>query len=136
MQAMLSPHFTKAEFCKTDTGLENEPCPSEISNLIDLCFEVLEPVKVLLSDHSEKETKLKITSGYRSYEVNKAVGGAKNSQHCNGQAADIVPLGMRLTVAYELIRKSDLPYDQLILEPGWIHISHSKIKNRRQAWVK
>lgn len=136
MKAMLSQHFTKEEFCETTTGLENEPCPSEISNMIDLCFEVLEPAREILSNHAGKEIKIKINSGYRSDEVNEAVGGAKNSQHTKGQAADIVPLGMQLTVAYELIRKSDLPYDQLILENGWIHISHSKIRNRRVAWVE
>jgi uncharacterized protein YcbK (DUF882 family) len=130
----LTEHFTKEEMIKTNSKLYNEPCQAEFSNLYDLCFNVLEPVRKLLSDYSKKVVSIKITSGYRSFEINEWVNGAKNSQHLNGKAADFIPSSVKITIAYELIRKSNIQYDQLILEPAWIHISYSE-KPRRQAWV-
>jgi zinc D-Ala-D-Ala carboxypeptidase len=131
MSPMLSKHFTKTELTRTDTGILNEPCPAEIARLIDLCFEVLEPVRELL------KTKIKITSGYRSVQVNRAVGGKATSQHLNGSAADFIPLNCRLEDAYLLIRDSNIPYDQLILEPGWLHISYDKKpRHQHQSFIK
>lgn len=130
----ITEHFTKEEMIKTDSKLYNEPCQSEFRNLYDLCFNVLEPVRKLLSDYSKKVVVIDISSGYRSFEVNEWAGGKAKSQHLSGKAADFIPSGIKMTIAYELIRKSNIQYDQLILEPGWIHISYSD-KPRRQAWV-
>lgn len=130
----ITEHFTKEEMIKTDSKLYNEPCQSELSNLCDLCFNVLEPVRKLLSDYLKRVVMIQVTSGYRSYEVNVWAKGKAKSQHLSGKAADFVPSGVKMTIAYELIRKSDIAYDQLILEPNWIHISYSD-KPRRQAWV-
>lgn len=130
----ITEHFTTEEMTKTDTGLENKPNPTSFSNLYDLCFEVLEPVRKLLSDYSKKIIRININSGYRSDEVNKEVKGKKNSQHLAGQAADIVPVGIYLTEAYHLIQKSNIAYDQMILYNGFIHISHSK-NPRKQSFV-
>ena len=130
----ITEHFTKEEMVKTNSKLYNEPCQAEFSNLYDLCFNVMEPVRKLLSDYAKRVVMIQITSGYRSYEVNKWVGGKEKSQHLNGKAADFVPSGVKMTIAYELIRKSNIPYDQLILYNDKIHISYSD-KPRRQAWV-
>lgn len=78
---------------------------------------ILEPLRFLL------KTPLKINSGYRCPALNKAVGGSKNSQHLKGEAADFIPLGLDLRQSFEIIKSSPLHYGQLILEPGWIHIS-------------
>lgn len=128
-KVMCSDNFTKKEMTVTNTDLYNEPCQAEFMNLLDLCQEILEPIRLLLA------SKLKILSGYRSFEVNKEVGGVKTSQHLNGHAADFIPIGMNLSRAYELIKSSNIKYDQLILEPGWIHVSYST-KPRLQAFVK
>ncbi len=130
----ITEHFTTKEMTKTSTNYDNQPNPAEFSNLYDLCFEILEPIRKLLCDYAKVIVKLDITSGYRSEEVNEAVNGAKNSQHMTGNAADFIPKGIYLTEAYHLIQKSNIPYDQMILENGWIHISHSK-KPRRQSFV-
>jgi len=131
----ITEHFNTEELTRTDTGLENKPDPTSFSNLYDLCFEVLEPVRKLLSDYSKKIIRIKINSGYRSEEVNKAVKGKRNSQHLAGQAADFVPVGIMLTSAFKLIKESNIPFDQMILYNGFIHISHSK-NPRRQPIVK
>ena len=130
----ITEHFTKEEMIKTNSKLYNEPCQAEFNNLCDLCFNVLEPVRKLLSDYSKRVVKIQITSGYRSYEVNIWAKGKEKSQHLNGKAADFVPSGVKMTIAYELIRKSNIHYDQLILYNDKIHISYSD-KPRRQAWV-
>jgi len=130
----ITEHFSKEEMIKTNSKLYNEPCQAEFSNLYDLCFNVLEPVRKLLSDYAKRVVMINISSGYRSYEVNVWAKGKAKSQHLNGKAADFNPSNMKKTIAYELIRKSDIPYDQLILYNDKIHISHSD-NPRRQSWV-
>ncbi|MCQ2295558.1 MAG: D-Ala-D-Ala carboxypeptidase family metallohydrolase [Bacteroidales bacterium] len=87
---------------------------------------------------------LVVTSGYRCTKLNTLVGGAGNSQHLTGCAADIVTLGSNRVQnyqLYQLIKHSNLPYDQLIAEKckhsgcNWVHISLSpQGKPRHQAW--
>lgn len=118
----LSQHFTLEELTVTHQKLPNDPGPGEVYALTKLANNVLEPIRDLLG------CPLKINSGYRSREVNKAVGGASNSQHMKGEAADIVPLckdAITLELCFEAIRQSKIPYDQLVLEFGWIHVSTS-----------
>ena len=65
---------------------------------------------------------LHINSGYRCPALNKALKGAKNSQHTKGQAADIAsdnPHGLA-----ELVLQKKLPFDQMILYSTFVHISH------------
>lgn len=65
-----------------------------------------------------------ITSGLRPDWLNNAIGGAKNSQHLKGQAADFVVPGLTPFEVCNQILESRIPYDQLIYEFGeWIHIS-------------
>lgn len=124
-----SEHFTVAEMTVTEKNLENKPGHVEDMNLIELCHDILEAVRELL------KCPISINSGFRSPAVNRAVGGKPTSQHLDGNAADIVPLGMRVQDAYLLIRDSNIPYDQLILYPEFIHISRAK-KPRRKAWIE
>ena len=81
---------------------------------------------------------MRINSWYRSPELNNKVGGAIKSAHLKCLAVDFVPIRMNINEAYELISKSDIQFDQLILERNsagsvWIHISWSN-KNRRQIF--
>lgn len=84
---------------------------------------------------------LYITSGYRSPELNKKIGGAKNSQHLKGQAADILLIkGSKLCneLLFEFLK--DVEHDQLIAErmrdgkPAWIHVSYNSEGNRNQTF--
>lgn len=130
----LSQHFSLEELSHSDValrrGLDNSPNAGEVANLVLLCETLLEPVRWMLG------TPLHINSGYRSPSVNQAVGGSKASAHMDGRAADFVPEGMNLELAFDQIRLSGLPYDQVILECGaWIHlaIARSGENPRRQA---
>jgi uncharacterized protein YcbK (DUF882 family) len=76
-------HFTIKELTKTNTGLDNTPSKEITDNLTYLVDNLLDKVR------EEYGNPITVNSGYRSPEVNKAVGGAKTSQHLTGCAADI-----------------------------------------------
>ena len=130
----LSKNFNLSEFTKSDTAqrlkLNNTPNPSQAENLRRLCIHVLQPLR----EHFNKP--VKITSGFRSPAVNRAVGGATNSQHSKGEAADFVIDGVPNTRAIDYIR-NNLNFDQLILyKNGWIHVSYCQGNNRKQFFQK
>jgi hypothetical protein len=82
---------------------------------------------------------VKITSGFRSPELCKAIGSSENSQHAKAEAADFEVLGVDNAEVADWIHKY-LETDQLILEfytpgepnSGWIHASWIPYQPRRQ----
>lgn len=126
-------NFTISELCKSDTaekaGINNTPDINSLDNLLELIFYVLQPLREKLGKP------MIITSGFRSSKVNQLVGGASNSQHLYGQAADFVVNGMSPAQVVELVKKSGIEYDQLINEYNqWTHISFNKGHNRKQCF--
>ena len=122
----LTPHFSLAEMIASDTaamnGIDNTPSDEEIASLTDTC-ELLELVRALCD-----ESAVMVSSGFRCADLNAAVGGATNSAHLYGCAADItVPsFGTPLDVC-----RAVEPYvtewgiDQLIYEQTWVHIGRA-----------
>ena len=127
----LSPHFTLAELTRTDTGLPNVPNAEERANLARLAAELLEPLRAMAG------CPLRINSGYRSAAVNAKVGGVPASAHRDGRAADLRPVEGTCGELFERARRSGLPFDQLILEPTWLHIAIARDgqEPRRQVLV-
>ena len=118
----LTPHFTLWELSQSEyatrRGINNDATVLAKQNLLRLCIHVLEPVRELLG------VPLHINSGYRNELVNSAIGGSKKSAHVEGRAADFVPVGMDLQVAFDRIRDSSIMFDQVILEcDAWLHIA-------------
>lgn len=117
----LSPHFMLSELVNSNTarakGLSNNPTPEVIENLELLCKEALEPIRELVGP-------LKINSGYRSEEVNRAVGGSKGSAHCAGHAADLNPVKVSWKGLMDAVVESGLELDQIIYEHTWVHVGH------------
>ena len=128
METNITMHFTIEELyaSKTakDKGINNMPSVREMVNLVYLAAYVLEPLRKAMGEP------IKIGSGFRCQQLNKAVGGVSNSQHLTGQAADLcidgdIPKGRKW---FEYIRKN-LPFDQLIWEKNpktgscWVHVS-------------
>lgn len=120
----LSEHFTLDELTLSQEaarrGISNIPSRDAITNLTDLA-NLLEDVRALLG------CPILISSGYRSSELNKAIGGATTSRHVFGLAADFTAprYGSPLAVA-KAIAASDLPFDQVIHEFGrWVHLGLS-----------
>ena len=108
----LSKHFTLSEMEKSQTavrkGISNKAGSGEIKNLTDLCYEVLEPVRIKF------DKPVIITSGYRSPELCEAIGSKATSQHAKGQAVDFEIAGVsNLQVALWIQNNCD--FDQLIL---------------------
>jgi zinc D-Ala-D-Ala carboxypeptidase len=133
----LSQHFTLEEMTKSQTasrrGIDNTPPPEVVENLKQLCENVLEYIRVRFGKP------VNVNSGYRGPKLNKAIGGAKNSQHMTGQAADIEIAGVDNKVLFNWI-KDNVEFDQLILEyykegvpdSGWVHVSWNPSGNRKQ----
>ena len=118
----LSPNFTLAEFTRSDTairyGIDNSPDSLAVANLRRLCVLILEPLREALG------RPIRITSGYRSPRVNQIIGGAKNSAHVFGLAADIEIEGMSPLQVCQEIKILGLPFDQAIHEFGeWTHVA-------------
>ena len=133
----LSEHFTLQEFIAStkaeQLAIDNTPSVSDIECMQALCENVLEPLRA----HFGKP--IKIMSGFRCPELNRAVGGAPKSQHLFGQAADIEIKGVDNADVWLYIDEN-LPHDQLIAEylttksgsDGWIHVSYAP-ENREEA---
>ena len=136
----LSPNFRLAEFTRSETAtkhqLYNVPRDEcDLANLKALAQKVLEPARTVLG------RPLVITSGYRCGTLNRLIGGAGQSQHLYGEAADISLHGMPMVdAALSLAAQDDLPFDQLIYEirthnsrppTEWIHISHKRLGGNR-----
>lgn len=134
----LSASFTLEELTKSPTAnrlqLDNTPPAVAIENLTLLCRHVLQPVRNYFN------LPVIINSGYRSANLNHAMGGASTSQHLFGQAADIEIPGISNDLLWTYIHEN-LEYDQLIAEylipdnpkAGWVHVSWNAKGNRKEA---
>lgn len=126
----LSDNFTLEEVAKSDTAIAknifNIPEIKIIRNASLLIRNVLQPLR----DHIQKP--INVESFYRSVELNREIKGSKTSQHVYGQAVDIKISGIDYKDVVEYIR-NNLEFDQLILEPTWIHVSFSRYKNRKEV---
>lgn len=126
----ISRHFSLEQLTRSETaesrGIDNTPPPEVLDNLRRLAAG-LEQVQAALGHP------LEISSAYRCAELNAAVGGALNSQHCQGLAADIccASYGTPADVALG-IAESAIAFDQVILEFGrWVHVSFSEFPRGR-----
>jgi hypothetical protein len=115
----LSEHFTLEELTVTShREFDNTPKAAELANLMRVAA-LLEQVKIVLGGKP-----IMINSGFRSKQVNDAVGSKDTSQHRLGCAADIRVPGMTPNEVVQALIKSDIGYDQLIREfDSWTHIS-------------
>ena len=115
----------------TRLGIDNTPTDQVLINLQTLIYEVITPIINQFGD-------IKITSGYRSPELCKAIGSSVTSQHCLGQAVDCEVLGVPNKDLADWV-VNHLEFDQCILEfwkpeeanSGWVHISYNKTNNRK-----
>ena len=146
-QARLSEHFTLAEMCKTSAKTPDGNIPSHvhIENLRRLCSWL-----EMLRDewnrrYGEGDDPIIINSGYRSEAVNKAIGGAKGSNHLTGCAVDIRVAGMEQALRYAVILldiadEGREVFDELLLERSprgtyWLHfaVRPPSQENRRKV---
>ena len=144
-QMYLSEHFSLGELTKTKTGIKNVPNEVQENNLKRLC-KWLERLRKKWNDlYGEGDDPIIINSGFRSPEVNKAVGGATLSNHLTGCAVDIRCIGIEQALRYAaiLLDISDLnheDFDELIIERKgysyWIHFAVRPFGNRKRTNFK
>jgi hypothetical protein len=128
----LSKNFALNEFTKSATatklGIDNTPKGEHLENLQYVVEKICQPAREFF------DKPVTVNSGYRSPELNKAVGGASSSQHCNGEAVDIEIMGVPNKVLADWITEN-CEFDQVILEfynpeeginSGWVHASLKK----------
>lgn len=127
LQELIDSNTAKAK------GIDNSPTNEHLRNLIEIANNIFQPLR----DGIGKP--IRISSGYRSEKLNKAVGGSKTSQHNKGQALDLVATtGFTNKDIFDYI-KNNLEFDQMIWEfgtdknPDWVHVSYNKGKNRKQV---
>lgn len=116
----LSPNFWLTEFTDSQVaarrGIANQPTPLQIASLRRMAA-LLEEVRALLG------APIVISSGFRSAALNAAVGGASNSAHLDGRAADFScpGFGTPRAICQRLVAVP-LEFDQLIFEGTWVHL--------------
>ena len=133
----LTDHFSTEELCHSNTairlGLSNTPNQVQLTNLKTLA-EGLEHVRTKLGG-----LPIIISSGFRSMDVNRAVGSKDTSFHTFGLAADFIcPRYGSVDDVFHAVVSSSIEYDQLIKEfDRWIHIGFPKgtDKPRRQSLI-
>lgn len=135
----ITKDFTIEEMTSSPTArglsISNRPSSEAVARLKALCREILQPLRDAMGEP------IIITSGYRSPELNRAVGGSPTSQHTRGEAVDIkIKSGDNARAFYYIL--DHLPFDQLIWEwgddrqPRWVHVSFTMRGGRRQALRK
>ena len=130
----LSKNFMVREFTNSTTaarrGISNSPTEEHMANLKRLVDNVIQPLR-------DKIGPIRISSGYRSPKLNRAIGGSSRSQHCKGMASDLQFVrdnAMDNKIIFDNVIEMGLDLDQMINEFDykWIHISYDEKKNRKQ----
>ena len=126
----ISKNFSFSEFEHSDTaikaGIENKIPSAEVGDAIRrLTLNVLQPLRDSLA------ATVIVESGYRCKKLNELVGGVESSQHRKGEASDIrSPFYRPLDIARRIV-SLQLPFDQLILYPTFVHVSHKRKGKQR-----
>jgi len=139
----ISKHLSLAEVSRSETakrrGINNTPSGEHLENFKKLAENIFEPIR----EHFG--VPIHISSGYRSKELNSAIGGSATSQHCSGEAIDIdmdgSASGVTNAQVFNFI-KDNLQFDQLIWEfgsdsnPDWVHVSYETTGKQRKQILK
>jgi zinc D-Ala-D-Ala carboxypeptidase len=129
----LAPNFKLAEFTRSATadrlGIDNTPNARQVQALQALSSDVLQPIRDAVG------VPVRITSGYRSPELNAAVNGSTSSQHMKGEAADFTVEGYTAKELADLVQELGLEFDQLITyvpsRGGHVHVSYKASGSNR-----
>jgi hypothetical protein len=145
-------NFTLAEMVHSSTaerlGISNNPDTMTRVRLTET-IRLLECIRAEWEDYCNQHglgtPAIRVSSGYRSPELNKAVGGVRNSAHVEGYAADLQPVNGNQD-EFEKFFATDFShmgyaYDQIIIEKSkntrWVHVGYKRAdgKQRRQCFT-
>ena len=131
----LSKNFVLSEITRSNTakrlGIDNGPNKNHLRSIQRLITNLIQPMRDALGP-------IRISSGYRNPNVNRAIGGSTKSQHCKGEALDLQFWDdgkISNKKLYDWVLSSNVEFDQMINEFdfAWIHISLKKEDNRKQV---
>ena len=131
----LSKNFVLSEITRSNTAkrlnISNAPDKEHLRNMQRLITNLIQPIRDGLGP-------IRITSGYRSPQLNRAIGGSRKSQHCKGEALDLQfwkDGQMCNQEIYDWVLKQEIEFDQMINEfdYAWIHISLKEKDNRKMV---
>lgn len=144
-------YFTLSECTYSETAekkcIDNTPDAEHKAHIIESIETLIDPLREAWGRYCRTnrlgETGIRISSGYRSPALNKAVGGSSTSAHCYGYAFDLIPMNGKRMEFKRFCREFlfHRPFDQLISEkeddkavPGWMHVGykHPDGSQRRQ----
>jgi hypothetical protein len=137
---LLSDNLSLAEAISSATalrkGIANKPTQQHLLNLKEVANNIFQPCR----EHFGKP--LRVTSGYRSEALNKAIGGSSKSQHSKGEALDMQSTKGYTNKELFMYIKDHLEFDQLIGEfpdnvgeYAWVHCSYKKEGNRGEVLI-
>lgn len=131
-------YFSIAELTASETakkmGIANIPTATDEKHLEELINELLDPLREAWG------SAIKVTSGYRGFKLNKAIGGSKTSAHYRGYAADLVPANGKMAEFKEFVKNwlktGDRSWDQYIDENNgtseWVHLGLKNGQNKQR----
>tara|TARA_B100000780_G_scaffold237173_1_gene178166 strand:+ start:2082 stop:2537 length:456 start_codon:yes stop_codon:yes gene_type:complete len=131
----LSDNFVLSEITRSNTakrlGIDNGPNKEHLQNIQRIITNLIQPMRDAIGP-------IRISSGYRNPNVNRAIGGSTKSQHCKGEALDLQFWNdgqISNKEIYDWVLRSNVEFDQMINEFdfAWIHISLIKEGNRKQV---
>ena len=139
----LSEHLDLSEVTRSESakrkGISNMPTEAHIANFKLLAENIFEPIR------QHFRCPIIISSGYRSKELNAAIGGSATSEHCSGEAIDIDMDGTAHGVTNKMVFdyiKDNLNFNQLIYEfgddnnPDWVHVSYESTGKQRKQILR
>ena len=138
---MISKHISYKESTNSITairrGIDNTPNDEQLANMELIAEKIFEPLREWVGGP------IKINSFFRCPDLNKAIGGSRKSQHCQGQAIDIDDTyGIVANSDMYNYIKNNLDFDQLIWEfgddnnPNWVHVSYVSKEDNRNRCLK
>ena len=138
----LSENFTLGEFTASETakkkGINNTPTLADIAHMKELCQNLLQPIR----DAWGKP--IKVTSGFRCYRLNRALGGSPTSVHPKGWAADIKPASGSYKEFEEFVvnflkEHPEIKFDQCIRETSgnskWLHLGYKNVAGKQRMMI-
>ena len=137
----ISKHISYKEAIKSNTALrlniDNTPDEVSLTNMTGVAHNIFEPLRLWVGGP------IKINSFYRCPKLNRAIGGSKRSQHCEGRAIDIDDtFGYKTNAEMFDYIKNNLNFDQMIWEfgndnnPAWVHVSFDSLDGNRGRLLK
>lgn len=132
MPTKITEHFTIEEMTRSEAAIRNGLDNSVPNHLIANMRKVASVLEIIRSHFNAP---IKVTSCYRSQDVNKAVGGSKTSAHCFAHAADFEVVGVANLDVCRWVAENIPDFDQVIYEfgpGGWCHLGFTTKEPRKQ----